>query len=181
MQLQEFQTNVCSLIKSRPVLLNQNDRYLSTIKASQNLLLIRKIALWWRKIQIENSCVLTTNLLKISGRFQAELSNFFSEQKYSAFREEVCIQFLQHLISKKIDVLTTSVAMFELAIIKLKFGVDIETQIPWQHEPYAVIQGLLKNNLTIENLEEGNYNVAVSYKNKEELFTVNDLCDLIKK
>ncbi len=175
MNLQQLQTNLCSLIKSRPFQLSENDNYLGEIQASGNLLLIRKIALWWRRIQIENCCVLTGKLLKLSGNFEIELASFFNEQKYSAFREEVGIQFLHYMSSRNTDGLTRSVAAFELAIIQLKLGENIDASIPWEYEPYSVIGGLLRNKINTDDLQKGTYTVEVSYKNKDELFRVHEI------
>ena len=104
-----------------------------------------------------------------------QLSSFFNEHRYSAFREEVFVQFLKYLILKNTDSLTQSVAEFELSLIKLKLGENIESTITWEYEPYGVINGLLKNTLSIEKSEKGMYNTEISYTNKEELFKVKNM------
>jgi hypothetical protein len=172
MNLQLLQTSLIALIKSRGIPLPESDEYFNKIKSSDNLLLIRKIALWWRRIQTERFCVLTTNLLKIRGDFDAQLSGFISENTFSPFREEVGIQFLNYLISKNIDPLARSVAEFEIAIIKLKRGENIECMITLEYEPYSLIRGLLRNTLNIKEINKGTYNVVISSRNKEELFKV---------
>ena len=172
MNLQTLQTSLAAMIKSRNILLPENEQYLSTIKNSDNLLLIKKIALWWRKIQTEQYCVLTSNYLKITGTFEHELSNFISEEDFSVFRDEVGIQFLEYITSKRLDSLTQSLAEFELAIIKSKLGENVDCVICWKYEPYAIIRGLLRNTFNSGDLSRGNYEVWVNSLNKEELFTV---------
>ena len=175
MNLESLQTSLSELIKSRHISAESNDDYINKVKSSENLLLIKKIAFWWRKIQVEQYGILTTNLLKITGQFDEQLSNFISDAAFSSFREEVGHQFLDYVISTTSDPLTRAVAEFESAIIKLKLGDNIETKLPWPFEPYGVISGLLKNTLKPETLETGNYEVEISYKHQDELFKVRHL------
>jgi hypothetical protein len=172
MSLEQLQTSLSALIKSRRISPQENDDYIAKIQSSDNLLLVKKIALWWRKTQIEQYCILTTNLLKEMGTFEIQLSNFFSAKEFSAFREEVGIQFLEYIISQNIDSLTQSVSEFELAIIKLKLGENVETSIAWEYEPYSVVRRLLQNSQNLQELNSGRYQVTVSFKNIEELFSV---------
>jgi hypothetical protein len=173
MNLQHLQTDICALIKSRPVI-NTDDEYISSINSSKHLVLVKKIALWWRKIQIENSCRLTAALLKSKNEFDIALSNFLKDEKYSAFREEVYIQFLQYIISTNNDALTLCVAEFELSLIQLKLNQPVQKAIIWNYEPYQIINDLLKNVFTEDTLIEGAYLVEISTNNKE-LFTVKNL------
>ena len=172
MNLQTLQTSLAAIIKSRTIALSEHEKYLTTIKNSTNVLLIKKIALWWRKIQTEPYCVLTCNYLKVIGKFDQELSNFMSEKDFSVFREEVGLQFLEYIVSKRLDSLTQSLAQFELAIIKLKLGQDVDCIVSWEYEPYSIISGLLHNTFNYDDLSGGNYEVLVNSFNKEELFTV---------
>ncbi len=173
MNLQHLQTDLCALIKSRQIV-NKDDEYICNINLSQHLILVKKIALWWRKIQIENSCRLTANLLKSKNEFEIALSDFFNDVKYSAFREEIYIQFLQYITSKNADALTVCVAEFELSLIQLKLNQHIQKFITWNYEPYQIINDLLKNVFTENTLIQGTYLVEISTENTE-LFTVKTL------
>lgn len=177
MTLQMLQISLAAMIKSRNIAIPEDESYLATVKHSENLLLIKKISFWWRKIQTEQYCVLTTTLLKITGKFEKQLTTFIAEKQFSVFRDEVGIQFLEYIISKNLDSLTQSVSEFELALVKLKLGENIESLIPWEYEPYAVIQALLQKTLNFHELNRGSYEVTVSSKNMQELFSVknNDL------
>jgi|SRR6478609_7302816 len=173
MNLQHLQTDLCALIKSRPAI-NTDDEYISHINSSKHLVLVKKIALWWRKIQIENSCRLTAALLKSKNEFEITLSDFLKDAKYSAFREEVYIQFLQYIISTNSDALLFCVAEFELSLIQLKLNQHVQKFIIWNYEPYQIINDLLKNIFTEDTLIHGKYLVEISTNNKE-LFTVKNL------
>jgi hypothetical protein len=173
MNLQHLQTDLCALIKSRPVAY-KDDEYISSIDSSKHLVLIKRIALWWRRIQIENSCRLTAALLKSKNEFEAALSNFFKDARYSAFRDEVYIQFLQYIISRNTDALTLCVAEFELSLIQLKLNQHVHKTLTWNYEPYQIIGDLLKNVFTEDALIQGNFLIEISTNNKE-LFTVTKL------
>ena len=174
MNLQMLQTNLAALIKSREVVIPREDNYLAAVKDSKNLLLIKKIGLWWRKIQIEPYCVLTSNYLKSDGRFEREIQDFISKKDFSLFREEVGLQFLDYVISRHLDSLSQSLAEFELAILKSKLGEHVKCTISWDYEPYSIISALLHNTLTAADLSGGKYEVLVDSSNKEELFTVKE-------
>ena len=173
MNLQHLQTDLCALIKSRPTI-NKDDEYIISINSSKHLVLVKKIALWWRKIQIENSCRLTAALLKSKNEFEIVLSNFLKNARYSAFREEVYIQFLQYILSTNTDALIHCVAEFELSLIQLKLNQHIQKNIIWNYEPYQIINDLLKNVFTEDTLIQGKYLIEISHNNKE-LFTVKNL------
>jgi hypothetical protein len=171
MNLELLQTNLSALIKSRDTTA-ADDPYLREVEASPNLRLVKKIAFWWRKVQIEQFCVLTTNLLRWNGTFQNYLESFITNNGYSAFREEVGFQFLEYLRSRELDSITRSVVQFEEAILKKRLGHDIDVRIPWDYEPYSVISGLLHNTFSENAFQTGRYDVSVSSFDTEGLFHV---------
>lgn len=136
---------------------------------------MRKIALWWRKIQVEGYCHLTTRLLQSNDELDGCLAAFFSEENYSPFRDEVGRQFLAYLAQKSKDQLTQLVAAFELALIRIKTGEHLAYAAEWPYEPYAVINGLLAGKLSANHLQPGQYRVEVSSLLQEELFRVTDI------
>lgn len=174
MNLASLQTNLCDLIKSRVPAGGLEDDYLKEISASGQLRLIQKIAFWWRMIQIEQYCQLTTTLLKKTGAFEKQLENFISANGFSYFRNEVGLQFLEYLIAEYQDTLAKSVAAFEFSLLQLKLGEPVEACINWKFEPYAVIESLLKNTLDRKSLVPGDYDVIVSASHREEMFWVRN-------
>lgn len=174
MNLASLQTNLCDLIKSRVPAGGLEDGYLKEISNSSQLRLIQKIAFWWRMIQIEQYCRLTTTLLKKTDAFEKQLENFISANGFSYFRNEVGLQFLEYMIAENRDSLATSVAAFEFSLLQLKLGEPVESCINWKFEPYAVIEGLLKNTFDHNCLVPGDYEVVVSASHKEELFWVRN-------
>lgn len=93
MSLEQLQTSLSALIKSRAVSSQENVGYINKIKSSDNLLLIRKIALWWRKTQIEQYCILTATLLKEMGTFEIQLSNFFRQKIFQPSERKLVFSF----------------------------------------------------------------------------------------
>lgn len=175
MNLQQLQTNLLSLIKLRQTDADMTDNYLKNVSVSDNIKFVRKNALWWRIIQIEKYCPLTSGLLKASEKFEIEIINFFKESNYSAFREEVGIQFLEFITAKNLNTLQQCVSEFELALIQLKTGKPIIYKKQWTFDPYPIIGSLLQNSFSADNLKSGFFEVSVSYKKKEELFSVREI------
>jgi hypothetical protein len=172
MNLASLQTNLCDLIKSRVPANGLTDDYLKKVSESNQLRLIQKIAFWWRMIQVEEYCRLSTTLLKKTGEFDRQLQNFITAKDFSYFRDEVGLQFLEYLVANNPDSLTRSVAAFELSLLHLKLGEPVETYIDWKFEPYAVIDGLLKDTFDTASLFPGNYQVIVSSARRKEMFWV---------
>lgn len=175
MKLRLLQTSLSALIKSRPLPQGVTNDYLREVQASNHLLLIQKIAFWWRKVQVEPYCRLSTTLLKTTGQFDVLLTGFISEKDFSSFRDEVGRQFLSYVIQKESSMLTRSVAEFELAIIRLKSGEEVQACMYWEYEPYEVIHQLLKDSLKMETLTKGLYEVSVSSDDPTALFRVRKL------
>jgi hypothetical protein len=173
MYLQQLQNNLFDIIKSRSSPSIKTCEYLQQVNASYNLLLIRKVALWWRKFQIENFCRLTSSYLKSHNKFDVEVWNFYRNVNHSPFREVVGFQFLDFEIKENADDLLKSIAQFESAIIKLKSGKKIQSTIMWNYEPYRVIKYLLRDGTDLSKIEKGKFEVMVSWKFKQELFRVN--------
>lgn len=172
MHLQQLQISLCSIIKSRSNSSINTCEYLQQINTSNNILLIRKVALWWRKFQIENFCRLTSCYLNSHGKFDLEVWNFYRNVNFSPFREVVGFQFLDYLIKENNDELLKSIAQFERAIIKLKLGEKTQSTIIWNYEPYSVINYLLRGGIDLSKIEKGRFEVKVSWRFKEELFRV---------
>ncbi|RYZ51017.1 MAG: hypothetical protein EOO14_18550 [Chitinophagaceae bacterium] len=175
MKLRLLQTSLSALIKSRPLPQGIHDDYLQEVQASNHLLLIQKIAFWWRKVQVEPYCRLTTTFLKSTGQFDTVLTGFISEKDFSSFRDEVGRQFLSYVIQKESNTLARSVADFELAVILLKSGEEVQACMYWEYEPYEVIHHLLKDSLKVETLTKGVYEVTVSSTDPTALFRVRRL------
>jgi hypothetical protein len=80
----------------------------------------------------------------------------------SPFRETQTPAFLEAM-SRHADSLVTSVAQFELALIKVKQGDTGFYVIPWNHgEPLAILNGLAKDVPFDYSAREGGFKILIS-------------------
>ncbi|OCX50909.1 hypothetical protein BEL04_19495 [Mucilaginibacter sp. PPCGB 2223] len=176
MTLSEIQTGLCRLIKSRPESDKGLDDYFTRVSRSDNLQLVKKIAQWWRMIQIEEFSVLTGNYLRATNMLGAHIHDFLKTEKYSAFRNEVGFQFLNYLVRTKHDRMTTILAELELNLIKQRLGDAVHYKKIWPVDPYEFIDHLMQNNYHAAlELREGRYLVTVSSRFKDKVFSVKRL------
>jgi|GEM_PF-927318 len=175
MNLQTLQVNLLNLVKSRSDIDDLDDAYLREVASSQNLVLAKKIVLWWRQLQIQNYCVLTTRLLESYGKFE-KYTQQFATQKFSVFSEEAGDEFIDFInLAEDTSPLLRSVSTFEKALIKLYKGDTIDEVIPWCYEPMSVIQSLLDRTFSESVLQSGDYEVRVSNELGANLFSVAEI------
>ncbi len=164
------------MIKSRPKSDEDLDDYFVKISRSDNLQLVKKIAQWWRMIQIEEFSVLTGNYLRAINMLSTHIHDFLKTEKYSAFRNEVGFQFLNYLIRTKQDDMTTILAELELNLIKQRLGNVVYYKKVWSVDPYEFIDLLVQNNYhKATKLHEGRYLITVSSEFKDEVFSVKKI------
>ena len=172
MKLNELQKGILDLIKSRSIHRNNDSTgYLSSVNNSKGLLVVRKVALWWRGLHIQTFCTLTSPLLKYKSSFDEEVTNFYNSSSYSSYRNEVGIQFLDYMRAHSADAFVRTVASFELALIRCRKGEEVSLSQTWEYEPYHVISGLLQDTISENDFVKGNYLVKVCSGNPQ-LFTV---------
>ncbi len=135
------QRALLALLKKRPLPHEDCDEYLRCVAASDELGLVREIALWWRALGIERNCPLTAKLLRKTGRFEATVENFYCRQATSPYMEEMAVQFLE-MVSMESDPLARTVAAFELAMARVAQGDTREFEIEWDRDPTAVLNAL---------------------------------------
>jgi hypothetical protein len=137
----EQQHALLALIKKRPLELNPSDEYLQRVAASEQLGLLREIALWWRALGIERNCPFTAGLLKRIGRFELAVEAFFCRQATSPYMEEMAIQFLE-VVGADSDALVRAVAGFELAMLRVAQGDARTFVIEWDRDPSAALTSI---------------------------------------
>ncbi len=173
MQLRALQNGLLDVIKSREKgALHGATGYLCSIEDSKQIHVVRKIAKWWRTLHIENYCTLTACLLKLTGDLDQEVTMFYNGQSYSAYRDEVGLQFLDYISSGAKDPLVCTVANFELALIQVKLGRQVSLVQVWQYDPYPILFGLMNHSLTDVCFVAGFYEVKVFSDNPSEMFSV---------
>ena len=138
--LERQQLAVLALIKRRPVDLG-GDPWLEQLASSRELDLVREIALWWRRFQIESLCRYTSRLLKRLGCFEREVEKYFEANATSPFIEQIAPAFLESLRAHP-DPLLRSVAQFELACIRLREPSPQRFRIVWDRDPNLALAAL---------------------------------------
>jgi len=161
MELASHQRKLLGLIKSTYEGSNDEDPYIRKVTQSTNLEVIREIAAWWRALNIERYCVLTTSLLKRWGIFEKTVEEFAKNRGSSRFIERLGPQFLEEMGGHE-NHLISSVAQFELALIWVKGGDTDEHVIDWQHDPSVVLDKLLRGAPLGKAIGEGHYRTIVS-------------------
>ncbi len=139
--LGQQQRALLALIKKRPLPREYSDEYLRRVAASDELGLVREIALWWRALGIERNCPLTAKLLRKIGRFEPSVESFYCRHATSPYMEEMAVQFLE-MVSLDSDPLARAMAAFELAMARVAQGDPREFVIEWDRDPTAVLNAL---------------------------------------
>jgi hypothetical protein len=140
--LAQLQRGLLSLLKARPIAAPE-DPYLERVAASNELLLAREIALWWRAFSLESYCVFTSTLLKRFGAFNQAVEAFFCEGATSPFVEQLSQDFLAWVSTHK-HPLVASMARFERALLRVKRGDSGVYQLEWNRNPESLLSAILQ-------------------------------------
>lgn len=140
-QLEVYQRGLLDLVKERGT--PPNDPYLRKVASSRELAMIREIAIWWRKFQLESQCRLTSRLLKRLDCFDETVVSYFNNNQTSPFVEELTDDFLSSL-RKHPDCLIRTISQFELALLRARAGVDEHFEILWDRHPDLIFKSLEK-------------------------------------
>jgi hypothetical protein len=139
MLLELQQRGLLDLIKSRSAL--PDNPYLRRVADSRELEMVRKIAVWWRKSQIEAQCRYTARLLKRLGYFDTLVAAYFNNHATSSFIEELGRDFLSSLRMQH-DPLIVAVSQSEYAFLNVRAGSAEAFQIVWDRHPDLVFLAL---------------------------------------
>ena len=118
----------------------EDDRWLAEVAQSDGLRMIRQIASWWQRFQIESQCRYTSRLMKRMGCFEEYVTAHFAEHLAPASIEEMSSQFLSSLRGHE-NLLLRAVASLELLCITSS---DAERPliIYWDRNPNKVMDAL---------------------------------------
>src|SRR5215208_7305791 len=161
MDLASHQRKLLGLIKCTYKGSNDEDSYIREVAQSTNLELIWEISAWWRALNIERYCFLTTSLLKSWGEFDTIVQEFAKNGGTSRFIESLGTQFLEAM-GRHENHLLSSVAQFELALIRVKSDDTSEHRVDWQHDPTIVLGKLLRGDPIGGALGNGHYRTIIS-------------------
>lgn len=124
--------------KARP----EDATYLRELVGTSRLAVVREIVHFWRALGLESFCVLTSELLKRTGRFDAVLDRFVTSEKFSPFIEEAGMQFLRFVASDD-DELVSVLATTEMALHATRTDLDKELTVGWPCDPEPILAALL--------------------------------------
>jgi hypothetical protein len=173
MDLAEHQRKLLSMIKGTYHASERDDPYLQAVDGSEHLEMVREIATWWRIFDLERYCILTTRLLKQRGEYEARVDRFVKTHTISPFINELSESFLKDLGGTE-DRLVGEVALFELALTRVKRGDPSTYTLDWVHNPVAVLTGIVKGTDFEEDEASGNYRVTVG-ANLPGMFSVSQI------
>ncbi len=173
MNTKQHQQLILDLIKEKKISIEAEEPYISHLKSSLELEVARDISIWWRSMQIERYCLITANYLKLTVQFTDVIKAFYRVTNVSPYIERVGQSFLDYL-QKSDDQLLATIANFEDKLKRVKKGDDCKYSIAWQHEPFAVLDLLIKGEpLELEPIK-GNYRTIID-AGLENQFEVVDL------
>lgn len=140
MELRQLQQGIFQTLKSpeNPT----NDSYLREVANSDGLQILREIVLWWRALQMEQFCILSSVYLKRHNQFDQTIQGFYHSTNVSAFIEEAGLEFFNFLSTGK-DPILSALAQFERALILVKKGSKEETITKWPCDPQALLTGIM--------------------------------------
>jgi hypothetical protein len=156
-RLAEQQRALLALIKNKPVE-GCDDEWVTRIKHSRELVMMREIARWWRQYQVSAQCRFTARLLKRKGMFEEAVNRYFEEGGSSAFIEETARGFLRSLVGGR-DGMLRSVAMTELGMLGAKEG--LRTVVSWDENPDLVFAALQHGTELPEMDQEFEYRLTI--------------------
>lgn len=168
-----FQQTILEMIKQPTKTGAGDEPYFTALANSIELEITRDISVWWRCLQIEKYCVLSANYLKLKKCFDESVRGFYLKTNVSPYIEVAAIQFLSFYQNDE-DTLLSSIAQFELNLIKLKRGEQFLQEVAWDYQPYMILEILLKGlPLDIEQ-HKGKFITLIGHE-IEDYFRVIDL------
>jgi len=130
----------------------------------EKLGLQRKIIVWWRCFQFEHWLILTAKLLKDQGLLELLVSKFYQQHNIPSYPAEAGELFVEYILQQPISSLIKSVAMLELALVKLKDPDHVkEYRFHWNTSPFPFLDALLKGReYSLEDESNVPYEMVVS-------------------
>ena len=161
MDLAKHQRDLLALIKSGSAEAGCTDPYIRKIAGSEELRVVQNIVLSWRQFDIERYCRLTSTLLKKRGLFEETIRAFAATADLSPFIERLGAAFLQQM-GRHPDPLISSVARFELFVIRVKLGDPSEYTVEWNTDPVEALNSLAGDRCPNATSGAGLYRTIIS-------------------
>jgi hypothetical protein len=138
--LAQQQQSLVAILRGQSVDVEE-DLWLADVAQSHGLRMIRQIASWWQRFQIESQCRYTSRLMKRMGCFEEYVTAHFAEHSAPASIEELSSQFLSSLQDHE-NSLLCAVASLELLCITLPDVTERTAIIYWDRNPNKVMAAL---------------------------------------
>jgi hypothetical protein len=142
--LAEQQKRLLRILREDPGLLEaEADPWLRQVIHSPGLAMMREIASWWLRFQIESQCRYTSRLMKRMGCFESYLACYFRENPTPPAIEDLAREFLFSLELHP-DPLIRAVAVFELDCLALEGAQPATLTTHWDRNPDEVLDALAR-------------------------------------
>lgn len=139
MTLATYQQHMLSLLKSTWSPGPEAEAYFHQLERSENLAMVKEIAVWWRTVLLEQYCPLTSGYLKRIDRYESLVEQFYLQQAVSAFIEKAGDQFLEFIGRQQdLDKIILQLAAFEKALLLTRKGSPEMHEFCWECDPYDV-------------------------------------------
>jgi hypothetical protein len=186
MDLAAHQRTLLGLIRSTHRVDPNDNQYIHTVAESRDLEEARRNIFLWRIYVLERTCVLTFRLLKRRLLLEETLSAFIARRNISPFRETQAPAFLESLVEHHDD-LISSVARFELALMRVRQGDPCTHVVAWNIEPHTILNSLATDTPMDDDVPKGSYEIIISrefpslfkigrLQVEEEVTTINPHC-----
>jgi hypothetical protein len=161
MDLAAHQRKLLALFKSTYQPDANDDAYIQRVAQSRDLEEGRRNISLWRVFVLERTCALTFRLLKHKNLLQETLAAFIAGNNISPFRETQAPAFLE-AAGNHPDRLISSVARFELALMKVRQGDPGTYVIDWAVQPHTVLHSLAKDVPLPDDIPAGSFQTVIS-------------------
>ena len=139
MKLATYQQRMLALLKSSWSPGPETEAYFHQLERSENLAIVKEIAVWWRTVLLEQYCPLTSGYLKRIDRYEPLVEQFYLQEAVSAFIEKAGDQFLDFIgLQQDLDEIILQLATFEKALLLTRKGSPERYEFCWECDPYDV-------------------------------------------
>lgn len=154
MNLKAYQLNIRQLLKGERSPNFKEGSYFQALSQSDELAIVKEIALWWRAFQMEQNCPLSSGLLKQRQEYNQAIEAFYSNNNVSPYVEAAARQFLQFLEEWSKEDIVRIMITFEKAYINVKMGSNETYTFYWNTNPYDLLHYALGGAYITENTQD---------------------------
>lgn len=173
MNTKNQQLLILELLKEQVPTFKGDETYVNLLKKSLELEIARDVSIWWRSLQIERYCIITSNYLKLTTQFDSVVKAFYRTKNVSPYIERAGQCFLD-FVQQNDDKLLVTIAHFEDKLKRVKKGDNGNYSIHWNYEPLSMLDSLIHGKpLQLESIK-GSYLTIINanFENQFEVFNI---------